>query len=96
MKKIFSIAFCIFLLSFVHGFENDENPNVDFGIDLIKNRTGENKAGQYFKNFNKENTVLFLDGFWDLEFLGLSSFEFFDGYAKVYLNKKLIYRYCCY
>ena len=83
MKKIFSIAFCIFLLSFAHGFENDENSNVDFGIDLIKNRTGENKAGQYFKNFDKENTVLFLDGFWDLEFLGLSSFEFFDGYAKV-------------
>ena len=38
MKKIFSIVFCIFLLSFAHGFENDENPNVDFGIDLIKNR----------------------------------------------------------
>jgi len=83
MKKILSIVFCIFLLSFVHGFENDENPNVDFGIDLIKNRTGENKAGQYFKNFDKENTVLFLDGFWDIEFLGLSSFEFFNGYAKV-------------
>ena len=83
MKKIFSIVFCIFLLSVAHGFENDENPNVDFGIDLIKNRTGENKAGQYFKNFDKENTVLFLDGFWDIEFLGLSSFEFFDGYAKV-------------
>ena len=30
MKKIFSIVFCIFLLSFAHGFENDENPNVDF------------------------------------------------------------------
>nr|WP_314780385.1 hypothetical protein [uncultured Treponema sp.] len=83
MKKILSIVFCIFLLSFVHGFENDENPNVDFGIDLIKNRTGENKAGQYFKNFDKDNTVLFLDGFWDIEFLGLSSFEFFNGYAKV-------------
>ena len=83
MKKILSIVFCIFLLNFIHGFENDENPNVDFGIDLIKNRTGENKAGQYFKNFDKDNTVLFLDGFWDLEFLGLSSFEFFNGYAKV-------------
>ena len=83
MKKILSIVFCIFLLSFVHGFENDENPNVDFGIDLIKNRTGENKAGQYFKKFDKDNTVLFLDGFWDIEFLGLSSFEFFNGYAKV-------------
>lgn len=83
MKKILSIVFCIFLLSFVHGFENDENQNVDFGIDLIKNRTGENKAGQYFKNFDKDNTVLFLDGFWDIEFLGLSSFEFFNGYAKV-------------
>ncbi|UTC74322.1 hypothetical protein E4O03_08715 [Treponema sp. OMZ 792] len=85
MKKIVSVSivFCVFLLSFAHGFENDENPDVDFGIDLIKKRTGENKAGQYFKNFDEENTVLFLDGFWDMEFLGLSSFEFFDGYAKV-------------
>ena len=39
MKKIFSIVFCIFLLSFAHCFENDENSNVDVVIDLIKNIT---------------------------------------------------------
>ncbi|MGI5083649.1 hypothetical protein [Treponema putidum] len=73
----------IFLWTAAYGFENDGSADIDFGIDLIKNRTGENKAGQYFKNFDSENTVLFLDGFWDIEFLGLSSFEFFEGYAKV-------------
>lgn len=82
-KALILILFCVFFSSLAYGFDTDENSNVDFGIDLIKNRTGENKAGQYFKNFGKENIILFLDGFWDLEFLGLSSFEFFAGYAKV-------------
>ncbi|UTC66223.1 MULTISPECIES: hypothetical protein [unclassified Treponema] len=85
MKKKFLILFLllIFLLTSVQASETDETSDIDFGIDLIKNRTGENKAGQYYKNFDKENITLFLDGFWDLEFLGLSSFEFVQGYAKV-------------
>ena len=80
MKKIILMVFIFF--SFIPFFA-DEVTNLDYGINLIKNRTGENKAGQYFKNFDKENTILFLDGFWDVEFLGLSSFEFFNSYAKV-------------
>ena len=80
MKKIILMVFIFF--SFIPSFA-DEVTNLDYGINLIKNRTGENKAGQYFKNFDKENTILFLDGFWDVEFLGLSSFEFFNSYAKV-------------
>ncbi len=53
-------------------------------IDLIKERTGENKAGIYFKDLSEDdNAILFLDGFWEASFLGLASFEFFNDHSEV-------------
>lgn len=60
----------------------EQNKNIEEEINLIKNRTGENKANLYFKNFDKKDIVLFLDGFWELNLLGTASFEIFDNYTR--------------
>ena len=67
----------------VFNISEERNKNIDEEINLIKNRTGENKANLYFKNFNGKNAVLFLDGFWELNLLGTASFEFFNNYTKL-------------
>ncbi len=67
----------------VFNISEERNKNIDEEINLIKNRTGENKANLYFKNFNGKNVVLFLDGFWELNLLGTASFEFFNNYTKL-------------
>ena len=82
---------CVFLLLtfsvFIFSEQETNNANKNnFGleeIELIKNRTGENKAGFYFKDIEKNKAVLFLDGFWDASFFGIASFEFFKSYSKI-------------
>ncbi|MEL3913617.1 hypothetical protein [Treponema pedis] len=87
MKKIFC-GFLFFVFSFFVFPQSDtenekENPSVEEEIELIKNRTGENKAGLYFKDIERDKAVLFLDGFWEASFLGIASFEFSKGYSKL-------------
>lgn len=79
MKKKYFLFFLFTVISMLFA----ENSETLEEIEIIKNRTGENKAGIYFKNIEQDKAVIFLDGFWDSELLGTTGFEFFNGYTKV-------------
>ncbi len=93
-KKLSIILFFLIIFSIFPQDKNDEsktdipveknNISVDEEINLIKNRTGENKAGIYFTDIsNKKDAILFIDGFWDATFFGFGQFEFFKDHAQV-------------
>ena len=82
MKKKF-IAFLFFNVFLILFSEIPDTTNAIDETEIIKSRTGENKAGIYFKNIEQDKAVLFLDGFWDAELFASASFEFFTGYSKI-------------
>lgn len=82
MKKKF-IAFLFFNVFLILFSEIPDTTNAIDETEIIKSRTGENKAGIYFKNIEQDKAVLFLDGFWDAELFASASFEFFKGYSKI-------------
>lgn len=82
MKKIY-IAFLLFNIFRILFSEIPDSTNITDETEIIKKRTGENKAGIYFKNIEQNKAILFLDGFWDAEVFASATFEFFKGYSKI-------------